>query len=269
MKTSKLMRSASLILVAAVGCQTPLIKDATAEKKANDFSQVTEIVCLWEPSDGIRPDGSAARGIAGQLMFFEHGKNTPVKVDGVVKIYQFDDFGTPEEQARPIHTFTFDSVAWNVHLAESTLGPAYNVFIPYMRKHPYETTSAVRVRFEPANGSTAYSSLASVTLPGAPRPSGDSAVMASMKKWQPNSHRSLGTASTIHRDGDRVTHAFQDQVADASNNDGKGLRTLTIPTGEGRGPASLTNTISEAELDRRISELLQERRKVQPASWEE
>jgi hypothetical protein len=89
-------------------------------------------------------------------------------------VFLFDDVGTVEEQSKPIHQFDFLGDAWTTHLQQSTLGPAYNVFIPYVRKHAFQVNCALRVRLTPpeGEGSAVYSETVYVTLPGKDRSHG-------------------------------------------------------------------------------------------------
>ena len=184
------------------GCAaTSLFEDLTPRRvpTATTEDPVHEIVCLWEAAEGTRPDGTPARGFAGQVMFFTRGNEMPVKVGGAVTVYEFDDMGTPEEQARPLHVFRFDSTAWNVHLAEGPLGLSYNVFIPYMRKHACEANCSVRIRYDPVEGPAAYSSLASVFLPGIPRKQNPrpSLEVFDLQRWHPETSLDAAAATPL------------------------------------------------------------------------
>ncbi|HUG89967.1 MAG TPA: hypothetical protein VML55_03980 [Planctomycetaceae bacterium] len=145
---------------------------------ASPKNPVHRIVCMWEPSEGRGPDGLPARGFAGQVLFFTRTSSTPVKVEGDVSVYVFDDQGPPAEQARPIHQFNFQHTpegdAWNRHLTIGTLGPSYNVFIPYTRRGRHQARCMVQVRFAPPdgggmpleNGKAIFSDMTMVVLPG-------------------------------------------------------------------------------------------------------
>jgi hypothetical protein len=133
---------------------------------ASAANPVARILCFWEPSEGLGVDGRPTRGFAGQLLFMTNGGAMPAEVNGDVRIYVFDDQGTYEEQARPIHQFDFKSAAWSQHLGETTLGPAYQVFIPYTRKGPHQARCALRVRLQPGDGPVVFSEMVKVILPG-------------------------------------------------------------------------------------------------------
>lgn len=160
------------------GCATPRLFDWRKSniETATERNPVARIVCIWEPSEGNGTDGLPTRGLAGQIMFFTNGQPEPVRVTGDVRVYLFDDHGTQEEQKKPIRQFDFLGDAWTVHLSESTLGPAYNVFVPYTRKHQWRAQCSLRVRLIPEAGSPIFSETVHVTLPGQKRPMGNNDI---------------------------------------------------------------------------------------------
>ncbi|HUQ72106.1 MAG TPA: hypothetical protein VM165_21445, partial [Planctomycetaceae bacterium] len=125
--------------LAASGCATLQFPWDDKIPEASKKNPVMQVTCLWEPSEGRNPDGAPCRGFAGQILFLGNKGGTPVKVDGSVMVYLFDDQGTSEEeQAAPIHQYSFDAVAWSQHLRVGSMGPTYHVFIPYTRKGVYQ-----------------------------------------------------------------------------------------------------------------------------------
>lgn len=174
---SSLMSVVALAALATTGCsQLPTalssVVPANVRTRLMSEAQVSKILCLWEPAEGKSVNGAPSRGFAGQILFFTPGQKLPIPVHGVVTIYEFDNVGTAEEQARPIHKFKFDDVAWNMHMTDGDVGPAYNVFIPYTRKHHYGARCALRLKYESPNGDVTYSEMAGIVLPGPPHPQG-------------------------------------------------------------------------------------------------
>lgn len=163
-----------LLLPLLAGCSgarlfsLPWQKDkiVTADAK----NPVHRIVCMWEPSEGRRPDGMPARGFAGQILFFTRTSSTPVRVEGDVKIYVFDDQGPNGNPTLPISEFDFvkssEGDAWNRHLTVTTLGPSYNVFVPYMRRGGHQARCALQVRLVANGDAPIFSDVATIVLPG-------------------------------------------------------------------------------------------------------
>lgn len=150
------------------GCTTTsLFTSKKAMPKATAKNPAVEILAIWQPAEGRGANGVPTRGFAGQFLFFTGENPSPVEVDGDVRVYLFDDRGTPEQQTKPAHQFDFDAGAWKTHLTKSALGPAYHVFIPYPRKDDYIARCSLRIRLTPTSGPTIYSESANVVLPGA------------------------------------------------------------------------------------------------------
>jgi hypothetical protein len=148
------------------GCTSLDLNIADFGREIDRTAGVADIVCLWEPAEGVGMDGLPTRGFAGQILFFVKGQSEPVKVNGDVRIYVFDDQGTEEEQKRPLHEFNFPADAWNIYLSPTNLGTAYQVFVPYTRKGGMQANCALRVRLAATDRMPVFSKLANVALPG-------------------------------------------------------------------------------------------------------
>lgn len=156
-----------------VGCSsTSFLQTSTAMlnapaamlKAARAPDSVSKMLCLWEAAEGQGLDEKPARGFAGQIMFFTHGKASPIKVKGTVRIFEYVDFDSDDEDPVPAHIFTFDSGAWNAHRADGTLGQSYNVFLPYVQKDKRHAVCALRVEIETEDGRKVSSPFTEVTL---------------------------------------------------------------------------------------------------------
>lgn len=134
------------------------IPTATAANPAN------QILCFWQPGEGNDPDGYPCRGFCGQILFLSSKTQAPVKIDGDVRVYLFDDQGTVDEQTKPLRQFDFDSGSWNIHLGETSLGPTYSIFIPYVRRGVTEANCSLRIRMKPSVGPTIFSDFSNIPL---------------------------------------------------------------------------------------------------------
>jgi hypothetical protein len=155
-------------LLFGCGCAAPMsvVRDpGRLIGRPKPVDNVGRIVTLWESSSGSDMEGMPTRGFAGQIMFFNH-EDSPVKVDGRVVIYEYDQYDEADEDPQPIHSFSFEPDAWNVHCSEGTLGHTYSVFIPYMKKHKDNVTCGLRVEFYCADGRMVSSDITSVMLVG-------------------------------------------------------------------------------------------------------
>ena len=154
-----------LTLLFAAGCSSvPLFGTRVIEADAQH--PVGEILCIWEAAEGRGLDNHPCRGFGGQVLFFANGRKAPVKVNGDVRIYVFDEEGVNGDPALPLHQFDFPAAAWNALMRPSNLGTSYQIFVPYTRKGQDQATCSVRVSFTPEGGLPIYSKTATVDLPG-------------------------------------------------------------------------------------------------------
>lgn len=157
------------LLLTTLGCHSIPLFSRTKFIEADAKHPVMEVLCLWEPAEGRGMDNMPCRGFGGQVLFFSSGHIEPVKVEGEVRIYVFDEEGVHGDPSLPIHQFDFPAAAWNTFIRPSNLGASYQLFVPYTRKGMHEAACTMRVRFTPEGGLPVYSRLATVSLRGTAR----------------------------------------------------------------------------------------------------
>lgn len=127
---------------------------------------VVRIVTLWEAAQGKDPSDKPARGFAGQILFFGPNGETGTRVHGRVVIYEYDNYESDcIDDPPPLHSFTFEPDAWDVHRTEGTLGHSYSCFIPYMNRHRDQVHCGLKVEFTGDDGRTVSSEIVDVMLP--------------------------------------------------------------------------------------------------------
>lgn len=158
------------LLMSLTGCATTgLFKFGHNDfPTAGPNNPVTEIMGVWQPGVGIGVDNKACRGFTGQVVFFSQRGDTPVQVNGDVKIIVYDDQGTAEEQVKPIGEHEFAPRAWNALLSKGPLGATYQIFVPYTRPGHHAAKCALRIRFTPRDGArtAVYSEMVNIVLEG-------------------------------------------------------------------------------------------------------
>lgn len=128
---------------------------------------VVRIVTLWEASQGKDPSDRPCRGFAGQILFFGPKTETGVRVRGTVVVYEYDHFDPNSlDEPQPLHSFTFEPDAWDLHRTEGTLGHSYSCFIPYMNRHMDQANCGLKVEFIGEDGRRVSSETVKVMLPG-------------------------------------------------------------------------------------------------------
>lgn len=160
------------VVLACVGCAQFTMPTSWIPGKVPEETQrnpADRVVAVWQATDGRGLNNMPSRGFGGEILFFARKGEEPVRVNGDVRIYVFDDQGDVSEQSKPIHQFDFNGGSWNAQLVQGSLGPTYQVFIPYTRQGMHEARCSIRIRYTPEVGPAIYSPVIDVRLPGEQR----------------------------------------------------------------------------------------------------
>ena len=163
--------AAACMLLTLAGCAMPGLFKLSKDDfpKTGSQNPVIRILGMWQAAEGMAMNRTL-RGFSAQILFFSQNSDLAAQVDGDVRIYVFDDQGSPEDQAMPFHEFNYTAAAWNTLMGKGALGATYAVSVPYSRPGNHEAKCALRIRYTPKGGSPVYSDMVNVVLPGTKRP---------------------------------------------------------------------------------------------------
>jgi hypothetical protein len=153
------------LLLFLTGCMTMPKVDMSALKPAGP---VASVVAAWEPavSSGEKP----MRGFGGRVYFYDQDLTRPVKADGTVVVYAFDEEGRSPWDSKPTEGFVFDEKTLNSKgiYKKSKIGHSYNLWIPWDAAGPEGQAKKISliVRYIPKQGASVVSSQATAYLPG-------------------------------------------------------------------------------------------------------
>ena len=102
-------------------------------------------------------------------MFYEGKKESPIKVDGVLVVYAFDENGRDPNSARPDRKYVFTPEQLPAHYSKSKLGHSYSVWIPWDEVGGVQKEISLIVRFEPKNSPAIVGDQHRLLLPGTSR----------------------------------------------------------------------------------------------------
>lgn len=111
------------------GCaQWKLPKAMPLASKDEDKPQVPQrLTALW--SDTVLVEAGVA-GFGGRLMFYGKGED-PVKVEGELTVFAYDDTHDSQQAALPARKYVFRAEDLEKHYSTSTLGHSYSFWIPW------------------------------------------------------------------------------------------------------------------------------------------
>ena len=106
------------------------------------------------------------RGFGGRVYFYENNNPKPIKVNGQLIVYAFDDEGFDPRYGKPVKHFIFTEETFSKHHSESELGHSYSFFLPWDEIGGERQNVALIARFEPKDGQLIMSDASRMTLPG-------------------------------------------------------------------------------------------------------
>lgn len=257
-----------LLAILATGCSTlesvpnSLTKLKNAPK-ATRTNPAVRIMGLWQPGEGDGIDGTVGRGFVGQIYFFTGQSESPVVVSGDVRVYVFDDAGTPDQQKKPIHQFDFKDGAWQGYQSESAIGPCYNIYVPYTRKGGFAAHCQLRMRLTRPDGSQLFSEMTEVQLAGIPRENSVMKRLRETPEYDLNPDSEEEWRAQAHTIGIQKAGQLQRIVNEVEDPYAKGIPTSNRPVNDAAALVSRTprakpqsSSDREAEIQRLEQKLI-------------
>ena len=125
-----------------------------------------KIITLWSDTVLTQAGRPPIRGFGGRLMFYEGKKEEPIKVEGTLVVYAFDETDRDANNARPDRKYVFTPQQLPLHYSKSKIGHSYSVWLPWDEVGGMQKEITLIVRFEPKEGSVAISDPCRQLLPG-------------------------------------------------------------------------------------------------------
>ena len=112
----------------------------------------TRVVTTWSDAVKHRPGEKAQRGFGGRLAFFKDASQDPIRVEGELVIYAFDESGADPYKSEPTRRYVFPAEQLDIYESENALGPSYSVWLPWDELGGPEQKISLIARFEPKEG---------------------------------------------------------------------------------------------------------------------
>jgi hypothetical protein len=124
------------------------------------------MVATWTDTTLSTAGKKPMRGFGGKLMFFDKASEDPVRVEGNLVIYAFDETDRPDHETHPSRKFIFPVEEFVLHESKSTLGPAYSFWLPWDEIGGQQRHISLIAKFEPKEGSVVIGEQTRHLLPG-------------------------------------------------------------------------------------------------------
>ncbi|TWT67015.1 hypothetical protein Pla123a_44440 [Posidoniimonas polymericola] len=112
------------------------------------------MVATWTDAVRQQPGEQSERGFGGRIFFYEHDESSPIKVDGQLVVYAFDETGRLPTDNRPTKRYVFPAEQFSKHESSSELGVSYSFWLPWDHSGGAQTEVSLIARFEPTSGGT-------------------------------------------------------------------------------------------------------------------
>jgi len=217
MKNSYLLTMIFAATICSVGCAglgksklrgPSAFKGILSEEKP-EFTTPSSMVAIWKPSTFEKPGTTSIRGFGGRF-YFHNAHNEPVKVDGLLTIYGYDD-ANGDTSGKADRKFVFESSTFQQHYSASGIGDSYSFWVPWDDVGGFEKTITLIPVFKSANGDIPESKPATLRLPGKKR-----AVVATAQDSLYGPGTQVISASGIVSKKPMVQHAFAETETSAN-----------------------------------------------------
>lgn len=148
------------------------------KSERKEYGVPDSIVAVWTYAVAHTPGQPPTRGFGGRIMFFQDGRERPLKVDGTLTVYAFEEANTSEDKIIPDRRYVFSPEDLARCYSQSKLGHSYSIWIPWDEAGGPQRTVSLIVCFTARSGKTIVSQQSKMMLPG-PRQDSDSRQLAS------------------------------------------------------------------------------------------
>ncbi|MDR1923440.1 MAG: hypothetical protein LBQ66_03605 [Planctomycetaceae bacterium] len=127
---------------------------------------VDRAVAAWNPS--LETGEQPKRGFGGRVYFYDAEARRPIKIDGAIAVYAFDETNRQPNDNEPTRVYSFAKEDLPKCYSKSKLGHSYNLWIPWDTEGPDGEAKKVSfiVRYIPEKGSSVISSQVTAYLAG-------------------------------------------------------------------------------------------------------
>jgi hypothetical protein len=164
-------RLSALLLVAALaGCSNFDISKRIPWEMRDPAKpeQPMKIAAMWTDTILNQPGRPSTRGFGGRLMFHATEGGKPIKVQGTLVVYAFDETDRDPSNSTPDKKYVFTPDQFSKHYSKSSIGHSYSVWLPWDEAGGEQKEISLIVRFMPLQGSPVVTEQSKHLLPGRP-----------------------------------------------------------------------------------------------------
>lgn len=126
----------------------------------------TKVIPVWTETVLHQAGQQNIRGCGGRIVFYGRDNERPIRVDGSIVVYAWDDTDETKSRSTPDRKYVFTAEMLQKHYSQSRVGHSYSLWIPWDEVgNPHRKVTLI-TRFIGARGGEVTSSPAKVIIPG-------------------------------------------------------------------------------------------------------
>jgi len=157
-----------LVCLVLAGCSTfdlkrpiPWIAD-----QDDDPHQPVKLVAMWDDTTLSSAAEAPRRGFGGRVMFYRSNSDKPVKVNGSLVVYGFDETHRDPTDLTPDRKFVFTAEQLEKHYSKSAIGHSYSFWLPWDAVGGERKQISLIAKFTPLEGGVVVGEQTQHQLPG-------------------------------------------------------------------------------------------------------
>ena len=166
------------VATACFGCASQPKKEAklaawdvrrvwTKEEEKPEPQVPSRLVATWTETVLNKAGQKPLRGFGGRIAFFKQASEDPVRVDGQLVVYAFDETSRASHETHPSRKFIFPAEEVVRHESDSKVGTSYSFWLPWDEVGGPQRNISLITRFEPKGGPIVMGEQTKHFLPGA------------------------------------------------------------------------------------------------------
>jgi hypothetical protein len=125
-----------------------------------------QVVANWTDTMLYETNKTPIRGFGGRVLFYADGKKDPIKVEGSLVVYAFDEKIPAPNNDKPTRKFIFTKEQLASHYSKSKIGHSYSVWLPWDDAGGDQKEISLIARFIPEKGNVLIGEQTRHILPG-------------------------------------------------------------------------------------------------------
>ncbi len=158
---------AGIWLATGAGCASLAVPSVTRFlERQRPVVAPNRVAVVWTTALLASEGSPSTRGFGGVVTFHGDQRKSPVRVDGELTVYAYDELSRGPGESAPDRKYVFTRDQLEKHYGKGPAGPAYHIWIPWDKVGGPRRDVSLIARFNPVEGSPVIGKPSRAVLPG-------------------------------------------------------------------------------------------------------